>query len=77
MSSWRERYAWRTEFKSLGVRQTSERERMSIWHEEKLQEARRWLRAQERYPSRFGAIATIIAAIAAALIGAVITIKLK
>jgi len=48
MTTRRERRAWRAEFKSLGTRQVSDRERAAIWHEDKAQEARRWLRAQER-----------------------------
>ena len=55
MASRRERRAWRAEFKSLGVRQTSERERLSLRGGEKLQEARRWLRAQEYRPHILGA----------------------
>ena len=42
---------WRAEFRDLGIRQVSEMERQSIWSEEKLREARRWLRRQE--PSLF------------------------
>jgi hypothetical protein len=38
MATWRERRAWRREFRSLGIRQVEERERASIWHEEKLPE---------------------------------------
>jgi len=46
----------------------------SIWHnEEKAQEARRWLRTQERRPyvmgAAIGALATLAAAIVVALIG--------
>ena len=54
MASRRQRREWRSEFKGLGTRQVTERERRSIWHnEEKAQEARRWLRTQER-PLRYG-----------------------
>jgi hypothetical protein len=75
VASWRERRAWRAEFKALGVRQTSERERISLWDEAKLHEARRWLRAQDRRPY-IGAGATIVGAILAAIVGALIG-KLK
>jgi hypothetical protein len=76
MASWRKRREWRTEFKSLGVRQTSERERISAWYATpgKLKEARRWLREQERRPyligAAIGALATIATGIAVALISA-------
>jgi CBS-domain-containing membrane protein len=63
MASWRERRAWRREFRSLGIRQTREREAHSIWHEEKLQEARRWLREQELRPYVIGALSAIIVGI--------------
>ena len=54
MASRRQRREWRSEFKGLGTRHVTERERRSIWHnEEKAQEARRWLRTQER-PLRYG-----------------------
>ena len=58
----------------VGTRQVTERERRSIWHnEEKAQEARRWLRTQERRPyvmgAAIGALATLAAAIVVALIG--------
>ena len=72
MASRRERREWRSEFRGLGTRQVSDRERRSIWHnEEKAHEARRWLRTQERRPYlmgvAIGALATLVAAIAAAL----------
>jgi hypothetical protein len=38
MATWRERRAWRREFRSFGIRQVKERERASTWHEEKLPE---------------------------------------
>jgi hypothetical protein len=74
MASWREKREWRSEFRGLGTRQVSERERRSIWHnEDKAQEARRWLRKQERRPYirgvAIGSVATLAAAIVAALIG--------
>ena len=74
MASRRQRREWRSEFKGLWTRQVTERERRSIWHnEEKAQEARRWLRTQERRPyvmgAAIGALATLAAAIVAALIG--------
>jgi hypothetical protein len=72
VASWRERRTWRSEFKTLGVRQTSERERISLWGEEKLREARRWLRAQDRRPYWIGVIGTILAAVIGALIAAIV-----
>jgi hypothetical protein len=51
MATWREWRAWRREFKSLGIRQVKEREAHSIWHEEKQQAARWWLREQELLPT--------------------------
>jgi hypothetical protein len=68
MASWRERHKWRTEFRSLGTRQVEDRERQSIWQEEKAQAARRWLDGRKRRPYIIGGLATIIAAILAALI---------
>jgi hypothetical protein len=74
MATWRERRAWRGEFKSLGTRQVRDRERISAWYQTpgKLEEARRWLREQERRPyligAAIGALATIAAAVVAALI---------
>jgi hypothetical protein len=65
MATWRERRAWRREFKGLGIRQVKEREARSIWHEEKQREARRWLRERELLPYAITAIATIIAALIA------------
>jgi hypothetical protein len=59
MASWRERRAWRREFRSLGIRQ----------HEEKLQEARRWLREQELRPYVIGALSAIIVGILALISG--------
>jgi hypothetical protein len=69
MATWRERRAWRREFRSLGIRQVKERERASIWREEKLQAARRWLREQELRPYIIAALATIVAALIAVLGG--------
>ena len=74
MASWRQRREWRAEFRGLGTRQVSDRERRSIWHnEDKAKEARQWLRSQERRPyvigAAIGALATLAAAIIAALIG--------
>jgi hypothetical protein len=65
MATRRERRAWRREFKSLGIRQVKEREAHSIWHEEKQQAARRWLREQELRPYVITALATVIAALIA------------
>lgn len=65
MASWRERRAWRREFKSLGVRQVKDREAHSIWHEEKQREARRWLRERELLPYLITGLATIIAGLIA------------
>jgi hypothetical protein len=70
MASRQDRRAWRAEFKSLGVRQTSERERASVWSEEKCQEARRWLRKQEYRPHILGASIGL----SGAVIGAVATL---
>jgi hypothetical protein len=47
VASWEERRAWRDEFRSLGVELVRDRLRIAAWHEEKLQEARRWLWWQE------------------------------
>jgi hypothetical protein len=78
MASWRERRAWRAEFRDLGVRQTADRERISAWHQTpgKLEEARRWLRQQEYRPYLLGAgiglggaIIGAAATLAAAFIG--------
>ena len=74
MASRQERRTWRTEFKGLGTRQVSERERAAIWHhEDKAREARRWLRGQELRPyfvgAAIGAFAMLAAAIVAALVG--------
>jgi hypothetical protein len=44
----------------LGVRQVKEREARSIWHEEKQQAARWWLREQELLPYVITALATLI-----------------
>ena len=61
MATWREWRAWRREFKSLGIRQVKERnEARSIWHEEKQQAARWWLREQELLPYVITALATFI-----------------
>ena len=62
MATWREWRAWRREFKSLGIRQVKEREARSIWHEEKQQAARWWLREQELLPYVITALATLIVA---------------
>jgi hypothetical protein len=35
MASRRQRREWRSEFKGLGTRQVTERERRSIWHNER------------------------------------------
>ena len=60
MATWREWRAWRREFKSLGIRQVKEREARSIWHQEKQQAARWWLREQELLPYVITALATLI-----------------
>ena len=60
MATWREWRAWRREFKSLGIRQVKECEAHSIWHEEKQQAARWWLREQELLPYILAALATLI-----------------
>src|SRR5438046_7990902 len=60
MATWQEERAWRQEFKSLGIRQVKEREARSIWHAEKQQAARWWLREQELLPYVITALATLI-----------------
>jgi hypothetical protein len=60
MATWREWRAWRREFKSLGIREVKEREAHSIWHEEKQQAARWWLREQELLPYVLAALGTLI-----------------
>jgi hypothetical protein len=57
MATWREWRAWCREFKSLGIRQVKEREARSIWHQEKQQAARWWLREQELLPYVITALA--------------------
>jgi hypothetical protein len=47
VASWEERRPWRDEFRSLGVELVRDRLRLGAWHEEKLQEACRWLWWQE------------------------------
>ena len=74
MASWRERRAWRAEFKSPGVRQTSDRERAAVWAEEKAQEARRWLRSQEHRPYYIGAVISAVATVLGAILGALIAL---
>jgi hypothetical protein len=74
MASWRERRAWRAEFKSLGVRQTSDRERAAVWAEEKAQEARHWLRSQEHRPYYIGAVISAVATVLGAILGALIAL---
>jgi hypothetical protein len=69
MATWRERRAWRREFKGLGIRQVKEREARSIWHEEKQREARQWLRERELLPYAITALAALIAAFIGAFIG--------
>jgi hypothetical protein len=65
MATWKERRAWRREFKSLGIRQVKAREAGSIWHGEKQQAARRWLREHELMPY---VIAMLLAIAMAAII---------
>jgi hypothetical protein len=60
MATWREWRAGRREFKSLGIRQVKECEARSIWHGEKQQAARWWLREQELLPYVITALATPI-----------------
>jgi hypothetical protein len=68
MSSRQKRRGWRAEFKSLGVRQTADRERHSVWHATpgKPEEVRRWLENQARRPTyivaAIGAVATVLPA---------------
>ena len=54
---------WRREFKHLGVDQVRTRVRASVWAEEKLQAARRWLWWQEH---RLQVAALIVGTVAAA-----------
>lgn len=54
---------WRREFKQLGVDQVRARVRASVWAEEKLQAARRWLWWQEH---RLQVAALIVGTVAAA-----------
>jgi hypothetical protein len=63
MASQRDRRAWRAEFKSFGVGLTRDWVRISIWREEKLQEARRWLYWQEHRHHYIGVIVGGIVAV--------------
>jgi hypothetical protein len=63
MASRRERREWRAEFKSFGVGLTCDWVRISIWREEKLQEARRWLYWQEHRHHYIGVIVGVIIAV--------------
>jgi hypothetical protein len=72
MAPWQERRDWRKEFKSLGIEQTRDRIRISLWDEEKLQEARRWLRWQEH---RHHYISVVVAAVVA--IGGIVVAYFK
>jgi hypothetical protein len=55
---------WLREFKELGVDQVRARVSASVWPEEKLQAARRWLRWQD---NRWKIAAVIVGAVAAAV----------
>ena len=69
VASWEERRAWRDEFRSLGVELVRDRLRLAAWHEEKLQEARRWLWWQEHLVTIIVISMGGAVAIVAALIG--------
>jgi hypothetical protein len=69
VASWDERRAWRDEFRSLGVELVCDRLRLAAWHEDKLQEARRWLWWEEHLVTIIVISMGTAVAIAAALIG--------
>jgi hypothetical protein len=69
VASWEERRAWRDEFRSLGVELVRDRLRFGPWHQEKLQEARRWLWWQEHLVTIIVISMGGAVAMAAALIG--------
>ena len=75
MATRKERRAWRKEFANLGVRQTADAERNSLWHTTsgKLQEARRWLKEQERLPVIFGATIAAVTSLTGTIVGALLT----
>jgi hypothetical protein len=75
MATRKERRAWRKEFEDLGVRQTADPERNSIWHATpgKLQEARRWLKEQERLPVILGATIAAVTSLTGTIVGALLT----
>jgi hypothetical protein len=77
MATWRDRRAWRAEFKSLGTRQVRDLERISAWYQTpgKLEEARRWLREQERPP--YLRMTTAAATIIGAILGALLAVWLR
>jgi hypothetical protein len=79
MATWRERRAWRAEFKSLGTRQVRDHEHISAWYQTpgKLEEARRWLREQERPPYLRMTLTTAAATIIGAILGALLTVWLR
>jgi hypothetical protein len=53
---------WRREFKQLGVEQVRARVSASMWAEDKLQAARRWLWWQEHWRQIAGLIVGAVAA---------------
>jgi hypothetical protein len=75
MATRKERRAWRKEFADLGVRQTADAERNSLWHATpgKLQEARQWLKEQERLPIILSATIAAVASITGTIVGALLT----
>jgi hypothetical protein len=73
LATWRQKREWHREFEDLGVRQTADRERASNWHHEKLQEARRWLRKQERRPNWTVIIVTAVVSLLSGFILAAAT----
>jgi hypothetical protein len=79
MATRREKRAWRAEFKSLGTRQVAELERISAWYQTpgKLEEARRWLREQERPPYLRMTLTTAAATIIGTTLGALLAVWLR
>jgi hypothetical protein len=73
LATWRQKREWHGEFETLGIRRTADRERASNWHQEKLQEARRWLRKQERRPNWTVIIVTAVVSMLSGIILAVAT----
>jgi hypothetical protein len=55
---------WRREFKQLGVDQVRARVTASVWSEEKLQAARRWLWRQDHWMQMAALVVGTVVAIA-------------